>query len=195
MVDVTLACCCGRSHTPPFALLIPAPQGELVPSDLLEADNSLWQAVPLTPRADMVLLLASLLRFVLNLFSSRKSILSENAVLKKENEILLRNVGMKRSGLGQYRIRGSSSRSRNLAKQREPVVSPARLLCSADYTCTTSGMPRDVRNRSHLRAVRKGQLIIWVSVRLIGRRYAVAIVARIRYLARERNIEATQPRL
>ena len=44
----------------------------------------------------MVLFLASLLRFVLNLFSSRKSILSENAVLWKENEILLRNVGKKR---------------------------------------------------------------------------------------------------
>ena len=44
----------------------------------------------------MVLLLASLLRFVLNLFSSRKSILSENAVLWKENEILSRKVGKKR---------------------------------------------------------------------------------------------------
>ena len=44
----------------------------------------------------MVLLLASLLRFVLNLFSSRKIILSENAVLWKENEILLRKVGKKR---------------------------------------------------------------------------------------------------
>ena len=44
----------------------------------------------------MVLFLASLLRFVLNLFSSRRSILSENAVLQKENEILLRKVGKKR---------------------------------------------------------------------------------------------------
>ena len=44
----------------------------------------------------MVLFLASLLRFVLDLFSSRKSILSENAVLWKENEILLRKVGKKR---------------------------------------------------------------------------------------------------
>ena len=44
----------------------------------------------------MVLFLTSLLRFVLNLFSSRKSILSENAVLWKENEILLRKVGKKR---------------------------------------------------------------------------------------------------
>ena len=44
----------------------------------------------------MVLFLASLLRCFLNVFSSRKSILSENAVLKKENEILLRKVGKKR---------------------------------------------------------------------------------------------------
>jgi len=44
----------------------------------------------------MVPFLASLLRCFLNVFSSRKSILSENAVLKKENEILLRKVGKKR---------------------------------------------------------------------------------------------------
>jgi hypothetical protein len=44
----------------------------------------------------MVLFLASLLRCFLNVFSSRKSILSENAVLQKENEILLRKVGKKR---------------------------------------------------------------------------------------------------
>ena len=50
----------------------------------------------------MVLLLASLLRFVLNLFSSRKSILSENAVLQKENEILLRRAGKKRARFSFY---------------------------------------------------------------------------------------------
>ena len=44
----------------------------------------------------MVLFLASLPRFVLNPFSPRKSILSENAVLQKEIEILLRKVGKKR---------------------------------------------------------------------------------------------------
>ena len=44
----------------------------------------------------MALFLVSLLRFVLNLFSSRKIILFENAVLWKENEILLRKVGKKR---------------------------------------------------------------------------------------------------
>lgn len=43
----------------------------------------------------MVLLLASLLRCFLNVFSSRKTILSENAVLGKENEILLQKVGKK----------------------------------------------------------------------------------------------------
>ena len=41
----------------------------------------------------MVLFLASLLRCFLNVFSSRKSILSENAVLKMENEILLWRLG------------------------------------------------------------------------------------------------------
>jgi hypothetical protein len=44
----------------------------------------------------MVLLLASLLRFFLYAFSSSKTLLSENAVLKKENDILLRKVGKKR---------------------------------------------------------------------------------------------------
>jgi hypothetical protein len=44
----------------------------------------------------MVPFLASLLRFLLNVFSSRKTILSENAVLRKENEILLRKAGKKR---------------------------------------------------------------------------------------------------
>ena len=44
----------------------------------------------------MVLFLASLLRFFLNVFSSRQIILSENAVLQKKNEILLRKVGKKR---------------------------------------------------------------------------------------------------
>ena len=44
----------------------------------------------------MVLFLASLLRFFLRASSSKAAILSENAVLKKENEILLREVGKKR---------------------------------------------------------------------------------------------------
>jgi transposase InsO family protein len=44
----------------------------------------------------MVLFLASLLRFFLRAFSSKGAILSENAVLKKENEILLRKVERKR---------------------------------------------------------------------------------------------------
>ena len=44
----------------------------------------------------MVLFLASLLRFFLYAFSSSKTLLSENAVLKKENEILLRKVDKKR---------------------------------------------------------------------------------------------------
>ena len=44
----------------------------------------------------MVPFLASLLRFLVNVFSSKMTILSENAVLKKENEILLRKTGKKR---------------------------------------------------------------------------------------------------
>ncbi len=45
----------------------------------------------------MVLFLASLLRLLLRAFSSKGAILSENAVLKKENEILLRRAGKKRA--------------------------------------------------------------------------------------------------
>jgi len=44
----------------------------------------------------MVPFLASLLRCFLNAFSSRRTILSEKAVLMKENEILLRRIGRKR---------------------------------------------------------------------------------------------------
>ena len=44
----------------------------------------------------MLLFLASLLRFLLNVFSSRQIILSKNALLWKENETLLRKVGKKR---------------------------------------------------------------------------------------------------
>ena len=44
----------------------------------------------------MVIFLASLLRFFLRAFSSKGAILSENAVLRKDNEILLRKVGKKR---------------------------------------------------------------------------------------------------
>ncbi len=75
----------------------------------------------------------------------------ENAVLQKRMRFGCGRSATKRSGLGEYRIRGSASRSRNLAKQREPVVSSARLLCSAVYATTTSGMPRDERDRSVLR--------------------------------------------
>ena len=44
----------------------------------------------------MVLFFASLLRLFLHAFGSRSAVLAENAVLKKENEILLRKVGKKR---------------------------------------------------------------------------------------------------
>jgi hypothetical protein len=44
----------------------------------------------------MVLFLASLLRFFLRTINSKGAILSENAVLRKENEILLRKVAKKR---------------------------------------------------------------------------------------------------
>jgi hypothetical protein len=48
----------------------------------------------------MVIFLASLLRFFLRAFSSKGAILSENAVLRKEDEILLRKVGKKRVRFG-----------------------------------------------------------------------------------------------
>ena len=48
----------------------------------------------------MILFLACLLRFFLRAFGSKGAILSENAVLKKEDEILLRKVGKKRVRFG-----------------------------------------------------------------------------------------------
>ena len=50
----------------------------------------------------MVLFLASLLRLFLRAFSSKGAILSENAVLKKENEILLRRAGKKKARFSFY---------------------------------------------------------------------------------------------
>jgi len=50
----------------------------------------------------MVLFLASLLRLFLRAFSSKGAILSENAVLKKENAILLRRAGKKRVHFSLY---------------------------------------------------------------------------------------------
>lgn len=44
----------------------------------------------------MVRFFASLLRFFLKAFRSKRTLLSENALLKKENEILLRRIGKKR---------------------------------------------------------------------------------------------------
>jgi hypothetical protein len=58
----------------------------------------LWQAVSLTPRAGMVLFLASLLlrRLLLRAFGSKGAVISENTVLMKENAIQLRRVGRTR---------------------------------------------------------------------------------------------------
>jgi hypothetical protein len=44
----------------------------------------------------MIALLATLLRFILHAFRSKRNILTENALLKKENEILARKMGKKR---------------------------------------------------------------------------------------------------
>jgi hypothetical protein len=44
----------------------------------------------------MIALLATLLRFILHAFRSKRNILTENALLKKENEILAREMGKKR---------------------------------------------------------------------------------------------------
>ena len=55
----------------------------------------LWKASP-TFRVDMIIFLAILLRFFLHAFRSRRIILSEDALLKKEDDILLRRVGEKR---------------------------------------------------------------------------------------------------
>ena len=44
----------------------------------------------------MIAFFASLLRLFFQAFRSKRNVLSENALLKKENEILLRRVGKKR---------------------------------------------------------------------------------------------------
>jgi len=44
----------------------------------------------------MIAFLATLLRFILHAFRSKRNILTENALLKKENEILARKMGRKR---------------------------------------------------------------------------------------------------
>jgi hypothetical protein len=44
----------------------------------------------------MIALLATLLRSILHAFRSKRNILTENALLKKENEILARKMGKKR---------------------------------------------------------------------------------------------------
>jgi len=69
--------------------------GGLIPSDVSSADILLWKADP-TFRVDMIIFLATLLRFFLRAFRSKRIILSENALLEKENEILLRRVGKQR---------------------------------------------------------------------------------------------------
>ena len=50
----------------------------------------------------MVAFFASLLRIFLQAFRSKRTIVSENALLRKENEILLRRVGKKRVQFGFY---------------------------------------------------------------------------------------------
>jgi len=50
----------------------------------------------------MMLFFASLLRICLNAFSSRRTTLSENSVLREENEILLQRVGKQRVHLSSY---------------------------------------------------------------------------------------------
>jgi hypothetical protein len=55
----------------------------------------LWKASP-TFKANMISFLAILLRLFFQIFRSEGTILSENALLKKENDILLRRVGKKR---------------------------------------------------------------------------------------------------
>jgi hypothetical protein len=44
----------------------------------------------------MIAFLATLLRFILHALGSKRDVLSKNALLKKENEILLRRLGKKR---------------------------------------------------------------------------------------------------
>ena len=50
----------------------------------------------------MVTLFASLLRLFLQVFRSKRTIVSEIALVRKENEILLRRLGMKRVAFGFY---------------------------------------------------------------------------------------------
>jgi hypothetical protein len=87
----------------------------------------------------MVPFLASLLRFFLNVFSSRKTILSENAVQRKENEILLFFfvVLNRQLRLGvSNRIGGSTNRPRSLLKHKQRAVPSARVPSSVDRTTT-----------------------------------------------------------
>ncbi len=50
----------------------------------------------------MVAFFSTLLRLFLQVFRSRRTILSEIALLKKENEILLRKMGKKKAHFGFY---------------------------------------------------------------------------------------------
>jgi hypothetical protein len=85
----------------------------------------------------MGLFFASLLRFFLNAYSSRKTILSENAVQRKESEILLFfSVVLNRQlRLGvSNRIGGSTNRPRSLLKHKQRAVPSARVPSSVDRT-------------------------------------------------------------
>ncbi len=53
-------------------------------------------------RAIMISCLATLPRLFFQIFRSKATILSENAMLKKENDILLRRVGKKRVHFSKY---------------------------------------------------------------------------------------------
>jgi len=72
---------------------------------------------PFTPRAEMILFFASLLRSFLHAFSSRRTILSENAVLTKENH-----------------VQGILQQMRNLVRQKERTAESARVPFSVDYS-------------------------------------------------------------
>ncbi len=50
----------------------------------------------------MITFLANFIRFILRLFQSKSSLLCENALLKKENDILLRKAGRKRIHINIY---------------------------------------------------------------------------------------------
>jgi len=104
----------------------------------------------------MVPFLASLLRFLLNVFSSRKSILSENAVLRKGNEILLRRVGRKRVHFSFYDRfffvvlnRASDIRPRLRLVKPDTVLAWQRTLIRRFWTFPNRR--HDVRNKSPLR--------------------------------------------